>query len=425
MHILIIPSEEYVPKHAPLAGIFQHDQAKILQQKGHQVGALSFTFKYSFSSLLNALLGKHNKHTKKLSSVALLTTLFKKTFAPFRSALHYEIKDQIDVLRCDGFWGTKKSNLPLSKYEMWLKYGDVALQAYITKYGKPDVIHAHNMIYAGLLAIKLNKKYNIPYVITEHSSQYIMGEVSSELNQQLEKAFSISNNLYAVSPELIKQLTNRFSLLENKIIWLPNVLDNYIEGKQLTIIKQQRKIVRFLNIANLIPLKGQGELIKAFAKAFKDKDNVELIIAGKGELKEELTNLIGTLNLNDKVKLIGLISREEVINQLDSCDVFVLPSHYETFGVVLIEALSRGVPVISTYCGGPECIVNESNGVLVQPKNVEELAQAMLKMYQEHNNYNRKQLREDVINLYGKAAFYKRVMEIYNTVIASKAKQSV
>jgi len=116
MHILIIPSEEYVPEYAPMAGIFQHDQAKILQQKGHQVGVLSFTFKYSFSSLLNALLGKNNKHTKNLTSIALLTTLFKKTFIPFQSALHYEIKDQIQVLRCDGFWGTKKSNLPLSKY---------------------------------------------------------------------------------------------------------------------------------------------------------------------------------------------------------------------------------------------------------------------------------------------------------------------
>ncbi len=114
--------------------------------------------------------------------------------------------------------------------------------------------------------------------------------------------------------------------------------------------------------------------------------------------------------------MIGLISREEVITQLDDCDVFVLPSHYETFGVVLIEALSRGVPVISTYCGGPECIVDESNGVLVQPKDVDELAQAMLKMYHEYSNYNKEQLRESVINLYGKEAFYKRVIEIYKSV---------
>ncbi|KJS07385.1 MAG: hypothetical protein VR77_01125 [Flavobacteriales bacterium BRH_c54] len=416
MHILIIPSEEYVPEYAPMAGIFQHDQAKIIQQKGHQVGVLSFTFKYSFSSLLNALIGKKNKHTKNLGIVALLTTIIKKMFTPFQSAFHYEIKDQIDVIRCDGFWGGKKSNLPLSKYEVWMKYGDIALSIYIEKYGKPDLIHAHNMIYAGLCFIELGQKYNIPVVITEHSSQYIMGEVNNELKLKLSNTFNASNNFYAVSPELIKQLEQQFSLPINKIKWLPNVLDDFIESKPLTIGKNQRQKVRFLNIANLIKLKGQAELIKAFAKLSKDKDNIELIIAGEGELKEKLIHLIDTLHLNDKVKLIGLISREEVINQLDNCDVFVLPSHYETFGVVLIEALSRGVPVVSTYCGGPECIVNDSNGILVQPKNVDELAQAMLKMYHEHNNYNKEQLRESVINLYGKEAFYKRIMEIYKSV---------
>lgn len=416
MHVLIIPSEEYVPEYAPMAGIFQHDQAKILQQKGHQVGVLSFTYKYSFSSLLNALIGKKNKHTKKLSVGALLTTIFKKTFAPFRSAFHYEIKDQIDVIRCDGFWGAKKSNLPLSKYEMWMRYGNSALRIYIEKYGKPDLIHAHNMIYAGLTFTAIGKKNNIPVVITEHSSQYIMGEVNNELKLKLSNTFNASNYFYAVSPELIKQLEQQFSLPVNKIKWLPNVLDDFIESKPLSIDKNQREKVRFLNIANLITLKGQAELIKAFTKISKYKDNVELIIAGEGELKEKLTHLIDTLDLNDKVKLIGLISREEVINQLDNCDVFVLPSHYETFGVVLIEALSRGIPVVSTYCGGPECIVNDSNGILVQPKNVDELAQAMLKMYHEYDNYNKEQLRESVINLYGKEAFYKRIMEIYKSV---------
>ncbi len=416
MHILIIPSEEYVPEYAPMAGIFQHDQAKILQQKGHQVGVLSFTFKYSFSSLLNALLGKKNKHTKKLSIGALLTTILKKTFTPFQSALQHEIKDQINVIRCDGFWGAKKSNLPLSKYEMWMKYGDFVLNTYIEKYGKPDLIHAHNMIYAGLTFTAIGKKNNIPVVITEHSSQYIMGEVNNELKLKLSNTFNASDNFYAVSPELIKQLEQQFSLPVNKIKWLPNVLDDFIESKPLTIGKNKRQKVRFLNIANLITLKGQVELIKAFAKLSKDKDNVELIIAGEGELKEELMHLIDVLHLNDKVKLIGLISREEVITQLDDCDVFVLPSHYETFGVVLIEALSRSVPVISTYCGGPECIVNDSNGILVQPKNEQQLAEALLKMYYEHTKYNKEQLREDVIKQYGKAVFYKRVMDIYKAV---------
>lgn len=418
MHILIIPSEEYIPEHAPIAGIFQHDQAKILQQKGHQVGAISFTFKYSVSSLLNVLIGRKTKQTKALNFVSSFQLLIKKILFPYSSIFIFETVNHINILRCDGFWWFKKSNLPLSKYEIWIKYGDFALKTYIKKYGKPDLIHAHNMIYAGLLAVELNKKYNIPYVITEHSSQYIMEEISNKLNDKLKEVLISSKNLFAVSPALIQQLKNRYlTETDNKIGWLPNVLDSFIEKNTLLPLQHERKAVRFLHIANLIPLKGQKELIKAFFKVFQQLDYVELIIAGEGELKQELTNLIDTLNLNDKVKLIGLISREEVIIKLNNCDVFVLPSHYETFGVVLIEALSRGIPVISTYCGGPECIVNESNGILVQPKNVDELAQALLKMYYEHNNYNKEQLREDVIKLYGKEVFYQRVMEIYKSAL--------
>lgn len=416
MHILIIPSEEYIPNHNPLAGIFQHDQAKILQQHGNKVGVLSFTIRYSFLSLIKALLGKKNNQTERLSFSNTLTLLLTKLIIPKKSSVTFECIDNINVLRCESFFGFKNSSTTLAKLNILEKYYKIALKFYIKKHGKPDIIHAHNMIYAGLFVSKSAIKMNIPIVYTEHSSQYIMGEVNNELKLKLKNTFNASNNLYAVSPALIKQLEQQFSLPVNKIKWLPNVLDDFIEQKSLIVQKQARKKIRFLNIANLIPLKGQVELIRAFSSAFNNKDNVELVIAGGGELKEELLSLVDSLNLNNKIRLIGLIDRQEVVKQLDNCDVFVLPSHYETFGVVLIEALSRGVPLISTYCGGPECIVNESNGILVQPKNEQQLAEALLKMYYEHPNYNKEQLRADVIKQYGKEAFYKRVMEIYTSV---------
>ena len=419
MHILIIPSEEYIPKHTPLAGIFQHDQAKILQQNGHQVGALSFTFKYSVSSLLNVLIGRKTKQTGALNFSTSAQLLIKKILFPYSSTFSFETIDNISVVRCDGFWGLKKSNLPLSKFEIWIKYGDFAIKSYIKKYGRPDVIHAHNMIYAGLLASYLKQKNNIPIVITEHSSQYAMQPISSEINNKIIEVFKKEDYLFAVSPKLIELLQNKFTVTLNKIKWLPNVLDLKIENILLSLRKENTGNIRFLNIANLIPLKGQEELILAFDKAFKDIENTELIIAGEGPLQNKLTELSKQLNLSDKIKLIGLIDREEVVKQLDDCHVFVLPSHYETFGVVLIEALSRGVPVISTYCGGPECIVNESNGILVEPKNLNQLAEALLKMYHHHNDYDKALLRKEVITNYGKVAFYHNVLSIYHSFIAS------
>lgn len=417
MHILIIPSEEYIPKHAPTAGIFQHDQAKILQQHGHQVGVLSFSFKYSFTNLLNVLIGKKIKFTQHLSFFNALQQLLIKIIFPYKSSLTTEVIDDIRMLRCDGFIGTERKLTPAVLYNLWTTYGMFALQEYIKQYGKPDIIHAHNMIYAGLLASYLKNKYDIPIVITEHSSQYAMENIPHFLRKKLNEAFYQIDAMYAVSPRLIELLTTKFSETNKQIQWLPNVLDPIFENKPITLTTTTKPTTfKVLNIGNLIPLKGQQELIKSFATVFKDTD-ATLTIAGEGYLKDQLQHLINSLEVKDKVSLIGLIPREEVITQLDNCDVFVLPSHYETFGVVLIEALSRGIPVISTYCGGPECIVNDKNGILVSPENENELANALLKMYNTHTQYDKIALRNECLSLYGKDNFYNKIIEIYKTAI--------
>jgi len=333
---------------------------------------------------------------------------------PNSSGYSYETRDNIKIIRCDGFWGLKSSKSPLGKYEMWIKYGDKALKKYIKDYGKPDVIHAHNMIYSGLLAVHIHQKYKIPIIITEHSSQYAMGKISKELMSKLVEGFSFDVPIYAVSPKLIELLENKFQILKNKIEWLPNVLDPLVEDEPINY-KQSDSKIRFLNVANLIPLKGQMDLIDAFNKAFHDQfEKVELVIVGDGMLKNELIKRIEELNLSQNIKLLGYLSRKEVLKQMDNSDVFVLPSHYETFGVVLIEAMSRGVPLISTYCGGPECIIDESNGVLVEPKNVEQLAQALSKMSCNYKSYNNEELRQQALNSYGKENFYKKIMNIYS-----------
>ncbi len=417
MHILIIPSEEYIPKYSPIAGIFQHDQAKILNKKGHAVGALSFAFNYSIFSLLKATIGKKNQRTKQLSFFEIIKLLLQQVFFPQKLSLTYENIDQINVIRCEGSWGIKKNNSSLSIHEMWMKYGESTLFSYIKKYGKPDIIHAHNVIYAGLLASFIHDKLGIPIIITEHSSQYAMQEIPKELNEKIEECLQNQMNLFAVSPKLIQLLESKYTKEINKIEWLPNVIDPKIEQMKLNG-RTPDQIVRFLTIGNLIPLKGQEELIRAFHKVFKNEDDVELIIAGEGYLKDQLSKIITELQMDKKIKLIGFINRKEVVRQMDQSNVFVLPSHYETFGVVLIEALSRGVPVISTFCGGPECIVNKDNGILIKPKNIDELAEALHKMYHNCHTYDRQILRNSLINNFGSEAFYNRVIKIYESVIA-------
>jgi glycosyltransferase involved in cell wall biosynthesis len=113
------------------------------------------------------------------------------------------------------------------------------------------------------------------------------------------------------------------------------------------------------------------------------------------------------------------LGRDEVIAELDRSDAFVLPSTYETFGVVLIEALARGRPVIATACGGPEAFVLPEDGEIVPPGNEERLASAMVAMRSSRASYRDDQLRERAIERFGAEAFVEKIQRVYAAAIAT------
>ena len=95
------------------------------------------------------------------------------------------------------------------------------------------------------------------------------------------------------------------------------------------------------------------------------------------------------------MKFLGDLSRENVVKYIKESDVFVLPSRFETFGVVFIEALALGKPIIASRCGGPEDIVKQGNGLLVEVEDIDGLSKAMQHMYNEYEKYNHKDITKD------------------------------
>ena len=140
----------------------------------------------------------------------------------------------------------------------------------------------------------------------------------------------------------------------------------------------EKKII--LTVGHLAGVKGQKYLIDAMQEVIMHDKNVVCIIIGNGKLKEKLKNQIKKLELDDHVKIVGGKSHDEIPMWMNACDVFVLPSLRESFGIVQIEALICGKPVVATFNGGSEeIIINEKFGILVDSKNSDELANAILK----------------------------------------------
>lgn len=420
MHILILPSEEFIPDYEPDAGIFQYHQAKVLVAAGHKVSVLSIKQTFTIPMILKAMLLKvMNKKAGNKSDfysfTGLIDLMYKKMFN-LQHFVKYENIEGIDVFRIDGFYNLNTSDG--HKIKGWLKAGLILFEEYLKKFGKPEIIHAHNALFGGILACQIHKKYKIPYVITEHSSRWVIErKINTHLKKKAKEAYLNSKSSFAVSSDFSHKLNTGFTI--KKFTVLPNVLDPFLENKKVVLTNKVNDKFIFFHAGHFKPVKDQLTLLQAFQILLnKSSQPIELRIAGKGELEEDLKKMCSTLGINDHVSFLGFLNRDELDREMSKCNCFVMSSIYETFCVVLIEAMLYGKPVIATESGGPIDIVKSENGLLVVHRNPELLADAMYKIVEGYNNYIPLEIRKYVIHKFGAASFLQSALKNYKKAVA-------
>jgi len=277
---------------------------------------------------------------------------------------------------------------------------------------KIDLVHLHSCIWGGLSGVYITKKLSVPFIITEHSSYYGRFKVNLIEKQLIKYSLKKADKVIAVSNYLKEILLKHYN---GDIEVVPNMVDcsQFLEAK---VNKSNNKKFSFLSLCYLKKNKRVDILIEAFSKYFKS-ENAQLIIAGDGPERLALEKLATDLNIKDKVIFKGSLSREEVKVEMNKCNLFVLSSVFETFGVVLIEALSSGKPVVSTKNGGANDIVNDLNGVLANIEDSDDLGAKMHYMYINYDNYNSITIREDCINRYSKDIIIQKLINIYSQTI--------
>ena len=157
-------------------------------------------------------------------------------------------------------------------------------------------------------------------------------------------------------------------------------------------------------------------LIKAFAKKFKDKEAM-LYIGGDGSQRAWLEALAQENGVKKQIIFLGALSRDDVAKWMNKCDCFVLPSRYETFGVVYIEALASGRPVIGALNGGAEDIINNLNGYLVPIDDIDKLAEKMLELYKKIDSYNEEEIRSDCLKRFSPEVIVNKIISVYKEVL--------
>ena len=379
LHVLMLPSF-YQTQEKPYVGTFFKDWASALNGAGVRVGVAYVE--------VRGLRG--------LSLRALRETRFQTTSGS---------EDGLPTVRLKG-WNT------LAQWTagglVWTGLTQHVIGEYIARHGRPDVIAAQSARWAGLAARRAHKRWGLPYVITEVDTQFGTGAVRGLPAVLSRKAFADAEAVIAISQNLRTRLLALGGPRSVELI--PCTLDE----SYWTAPPRPRASTPFTFYAqaHLTRRKGFDILIRAFAARFRGDATVRLIIGGDGDFRGELEAIAESTGVQSQVSFLGAIPRDVVRNTMWAANCLVLPSHAENFGVVLIEALSTGLPVISTRCGGPEDIITDDVGVLLQPGDQRGLAEAMSRM-RNRPPFDADAVRAYAVARYGYSAVGPRLRDFY------------
>lgn len=379
MHIMFIPSW-YSNVRNKVHGSFFKEQALELQKAGVEV-----TVAYNEVWPLT-MLGKIHEE----------------------KGLKYNVEDGLKTYRYKNYNYIPKNPL---MFKVFNKRMEKLYKEIVKKEGAIDIIHAQSSLWGGISAAYIAEKYNIPLVITEHSSvergpyvkkSYIPFICDSYKKAQ--KVITVGNGL----KNEIESLSGRHDI---------EVIGNLVDLSKFTIkkrIKNEKFI--FFSLAFLEGEKGFDTLIKSFAKKFKDKEAV-LYIGGDGSQRSWLEALTVENGVKDQIIFLGALSRDDVAKWMNKCDCFVLPSRYETFGVVYIEALASGRPVIGALNGGAEDIINNLNGYLIPIDDIDILAEKMIEVYDNIESYDEEEIRIDCLKRFSPKVIVNKIISVYKEVL--------
>jgi D-inositol-3-phosphate glycosyltransferase len=253
---------------------------------------------------------------------------------------------------------------------------------------KYDIIHSHYWL-SGLIGASLSKEWNINHVTMFHTlslaKEIALGKGSTvPVRMKAEKEIIVSANKIICSSYHEKELICSLSeISEKKVEVIPLAVDNNIFKPNDLILSRNKLDIEIdskviLNVSRLDPVKGIDILIKAIAKIKNKKDIVLKIIGGEikaSQYKVYLQELVKSLNLTHHVQFLGSIAHGDLVKYYNASNLVVVPSRYESFGLVALEAFASGKPTIASNVGGLSSIINNgSNGFLVESENVDELS---------------------------------------------------
>ncbi len=337
----------------------------------------------------------------------------------FRDVVRYAKHEQVDVYYPRFLVGPGRS---LYLTEAWAYYYSARVIAQRLHAQAPlDLIHAHFMYPDGVAAARIGNKLGIPVVVTEHAPWHPNWmEKSPSVRKQAISAARSSRCQIAVSNS-VRDTILHFTGQPEKVRVIPNGVDGDVFTEPAD--EHQRKVDQILFVGLINFNKGVDTLLKAMKLLASRAPKLRLVLVGgsfyrnTGFQERQLRLLAQNLNLQSSVEFVGMQPPSEVARYMRESSMLVLPSRAESFGAVLVEALSSGTPVVATRCGGPEDIVTPDNGLLIERDNPEALASAIVTLQDRRSKYESSQLRRAALQRFSWLRVARQNLDLYSEIV--------
>ncbi|KPL09150.1 MAG: hypothetical protein AMS26_23235 [Bacteroides sp. SM23_62] len=386
--ILVIPS--WYP---PDGGQFFQDHAEALAEAGFEVDIL-----------VNRIIG-----------------LSKLRFSELSSLKRFQVSDVNGTRLVRSFYLKWPKN-ELLNIRKWADSTLRLFQKYEHSFGKPDIILAHSSIWAGYAASLIAAGSGIPYIITEHRSRFtgLTAEAKSLVRDAyhplLKKAFRGASRIITVS-DAMQASIRQFTSGDQEILTIPNLVDT---GYFIPLTDRQRDPLVILSIGRLEHEKGMDLVIQAFGRLVNDIPGTSLRIVGKGSQESRLRTLASQVSGRDSIHFLGKLSPGQLLEEFHQAKILAVASRYEAFGVVFIEAMSTGLPVLAARSGGPDTFVTETAGQLVESDSVSAVYDGLKYIYDHYDDYDPASIRQYVEDHFSKEAVMRKYTGLIREICDDK-----
>lgn len=255
-----------------------------------------------------------------------------------------------------------------------------------------DIIHAHTLFTSGNLAYELKKKYNKKYIVAVRNTD--VNAFFKYRKNLCSKGIEIMVNaekVIFISPRYKEFVLNKYvpqklkAEIEAKCLVIPNGIDNFWIDNRKSKMREESKKISFIQVGRLMKNKNLDATLKIVKNLREQGYDASLDIVGDGPTREQVERW--SKEYSEFIKYHGQLNKEEILKLYGKSDIFIMPSKGETFGLVYIEAISQGVPIIYSSGEGVDGYFKELEvGAAINYNDINESTKLILDIIKDYNN---------------------------------------